>query len=104
MAINNPLVDIKDEPVKPKKYALEQNYPNPFNPATNIKFSLAKSGYVKLEVYNLIGQKVAEVVNGNMNAGVHQVNFDAEGLSSGVYVYKLTTPEFTSSKKLVIMK
>jgi N-acetylmuramoyl-L-alanine amidase len=100
----SPVVDVKEEPVKPKKYALEQNYPNPFNPETKINFSLVKTGNVKLEVYNLIGQKVATLVNGTMNSGSHTVTFDAANMPSGVYIYKLTTPEYTSSKKLVIMK
>jgi N-acetylmuramoyl-L-alanine amidase len=102
--INNPLVAVDDKPAKPRKYALEQNFPNPFNPATRINFSLAKEGNVKLEVFNLIGQKVASLINGTMHSGTHSVNFDAAELPSGVYIYKLTTQEFTSSKKLVIMK
>ncbi len=104
-AINYPTVDVKDNAgTRPMQYALEQNYPNPFNPSTNIKFSTLKSGYVKLEVYNLIGQKVATIVNGQLNAGNHKVTFDAGKLTSGVYIYKLTTEEYTASKKLILMK
>ena len=79
--------------------SLEQNYPNPFNPSTTIKFSLPRNGNVKLEVFNSLGQKVATVLNKQISAGTHSVNFNADGLSSGVYLYKMTSPNFTDSKK-----
>jgi subtilisin-like proprotein convertase family protein len=85
-------------------YALHQNYPNPFNPTTNISFDLVDAGFVKLSVYNMLGQQVATVVNGNFSAGRHVVTFDATGLSSGLYLYKIEANGFTAQKKLLLMK
>lgn len=88
----------------PEKYSLAQNYPNPFNPATTINFDIPVSGSVSLKVYNLLGEEVAELVNGEMKAGSYTVDFDASRLSSGVYFYKLTAGSFTSVKKMLLMK
>ena len=71
------------------KFELSQNYPNPFNPSTAISFSLPQSGNVKLTVYNLLGEKVAELVNGFREAGIHIVNFNAENFNSGIFIYKI---------------
>jgi hypothetical protein len=83
---------------------LEQNYPNPFNPTTVIKYSIPVDGYVTLAVYNLLGEKVASLVNDNLKAGGHEVSFDASNLSSGVYFYRLESGSFTSVKKLMLLK
>lgn len=88
----------------PKNYELAQNYPNPFNPSTKISFSLPESGQVKLAVYDLNGSLVKELANGNYQAGVHFVSFDASDYPSGVYLYKLTSSGFTDSKKMVLIK
>ena len=88
----------------PQNYALSQNYPNPFNPTTKINYSLPEATKVSLEVYNLLGRKVMELVNGQQSAGYHTATFDASGLSSGVYLYKLTTPSFTETKKMLLIK
>jgi hypothetical protein len=88
----------------PFQYSLEQNYPNPFNPSTTIKYSLAEDGFVKLAVYNLLGEKVATVVNALQKADRYEVNFDASDLSSGVYVYRMETGNFISAKKLMLLK
>jgi len=88
----------------PDKFSLKQNYPNPFNPTTNITFALPKSGVVVLKVYDVLGKEVASLVNSFTNAGTHIVPFDASALSSGVYIYKITTGEFTDSKKMVLIK
>jgi hypothetical protein len=88
----------------PLEYSLEQNYPNPFNPATTIKYSLAEDGYVKLAVYNMLGEEVATVVNTTQKAGRYEVNFNAIKLSSGVYVYRIEAGNFTASKKLMLLK
>ena len=88
----------------PKDYVLQQNYPNPFNPTTNITFALPKSGIVILKVYDVLGKEVASLVNSFTNAGTHIVPFDASALSSGVYIYKITTGDFTDSKKMVLIK
>ncbi|MBN2424951.1 MAG: T9SS type A sorting domain-containing protein [Calditrichaceae bacterium] len=85
-------------------FRLEQNYPNPFNPETKIEFELKNAGQVSLVIYNVAGQKVAVLVNGKMNKGVHSVNWKAGNLASGVYFYKLKTSDFTQTKKMVLMK
>lgn len=85
-------------------YSLNQNYPNPFNPSTEISFNVPKSGNVILKVYNLIGQEVKTLVNGMVEAGAHSVKFNAAGLNSGLYFYKLETESFSQVKKMTLMK
>ena len=87
-----------------KDYKLYQNYPNPFNPVTQIKFDLAKTGDVKLSVYNINGQKVAELANGTGQAGVHAVDFDGTDLNSGLYYYTLRTEGKRLTKKMLLVK
>ncbi len=88
----------------PVSFSLLQNYPNPFNPSTTIKFSTPQTSDASLVVFNALGQKVASLLNERMNAGNHSVNFNAEGLSSGVYFYRLTAGSFKSVKKLTYLK
>jgi photosystem II stability/assembly factor-like uncharacterized protein len=88
----------------PSAYNLKQNYPNPFNPSTNIEFDIPKSESVTLAIYDLSGRKIAEPVNGNFNAGHYQIQWNASNFSSGVYVYKLTTPSFSDTKRMVLVK
>jgi hypothetical protein len=88
----------------PQAYALIQNYPNPFNPSTRIQYSLEKAGPVSLKVYNVLGLEVATLVNGPQEAGSYTVPFNAQGLASGVYFYRLQTGSFVSTKKLILMK
>ncbi len=88
----------------PLQYALEQNYPNPFNPSTKIKFSIPTETKVVLGVYNALGEQVAEVVNGIMQEGYHEVVFDAGNLSSGIYIYKLVSGTFSETKKMVLLR
>jgi hypothetical protein len=88
----------------PTTFELAQNYPNPFNPTTTIAFSLPTAGKVKLDVYNVLGQTVTTLVNGQMSAGTHEVDFDASSLSSGVYFYRLSTELATETRKMVLLK
>ncbi len=88
----------------PSVYALEQNYPNPFNPSTKISYTVPEDGFVKLAVYNMLGEEVATLVNSFQKANRYEVNFNASGLSSGIYVYKLEAANYTSTRKLVLMK
>ena len=86
------------------EYGLHQNYPNPFNPSTLIAFDLREEGMTNLTVYNLLGQEIAVLVNQDMTAGRHTVEFSAGDLSAGVYIYRLTVNGFSSQKKMVLMK
>jgi hypothetical protein len=95
---------IEVEVVPPKVFALEQNYPNPFNPATTIKYSVPVKGFVTLSIFNVLGQKVTDLINKEVEAGSYQLNFDASNLSSGVYFYKLEAGKFTSIKKMMLIK
>ena len=88
----------------PITYHLSQNYPNPFNPNTRIEFELPKTTFVKIEIYSSVGQKVAELANNNYPAGSHAIEFNANLLATGVYFYKLTTPEFEKTRKMLLIK
>lgn len=92
------------EVVNPVDFALAQNFPNPFNPSTTISFSLAEPTFVKLGVYNLLGEAVQILKNENMNAGTYNITFDASSLPSGMYLYKIETAQFTSVRKMMLMK
>ena len=95
---------IETQIITPDEFELSQNYPNPFNPSTNIAFELPKSGHVMLSVFNLLGQKVATLIDQNMDAGSHNVHFDATNLPSGLYFYQLQSGNFNSIKKMVLLK
>ena len=95
---------VKQTQTLPTTYSLMQNYPNPFNPSTKIKFVIPKQTTVKLEIYNLIGQKIAELVNDELSAGTYEVIFNGENLTSGVYLYRMEAGDFVSVKKMLLMK
>ncbi len=88
----------------PDVYSLSQNYPNPFNPSTTIEFGLPIESDVTLKVYNTLGQEVTTIVAGQMRAGMHQITFDASRLATGVYFYQIKAGDFTSLKKMVLVK
>jgi ELWxxDGT repeat protein len=88
----------------PGAFALFQNYPNPFNPSTTISYSIAKAGEVKLNVYDIIGNKVASVVNENKPAGSYSVQFNAAALPSGIYFYRLESESYFNTKKFILLK
>jgi hypothetical protein len=90
--------------LSPSTYNLGQNYPNPFNPSTAIRFDLPLRSFVTLKVYDMIGREVATLVNGFQEAGSHEIKFDASGLPSGIYFYRISTDKFTETKKLVLIK
>src|SRR5690606_4566676 len=88
----NAVVNITQEPgIIPERYSLEQNYPNPFNPTTKIRYQLPVDGAVKLNVFDITGRQVAELINTYQSAGTYNVEFDGSRLSSGVYFYRLET-------------
>jgi len=98
-------VSNEEDNVTPTEFELLQNYPNPFNPSTNISFSIPTASEVSLKVYDLLGREVATLINNErMQAGLQSVTFDAGHLSSGVYIYQLTSGQNTSTKKMLLIK
>lgn len=89
---------------EPYKFALEQNFPNPFNPSTTISFTLPLMSRVVLSIYNELGQKVAELFNGEKAAGSHSIEWNAGNFNSGIYFYELKTEKYSLTKKLILMK
>ena len=96
--------DEPDEFALPNDFLLSQNYPNPFNPTTTIEFSLPEAAYVRLDVYNILGQQVTRLVDGDLPAGDHRVEFDGWNLATGVYFYRLATTDFHATKKMLLVK
>jgi hypothetical protein len=88
----------------PAAYGVKQNYPNPFNPSTTIRYGLPEKSQVTLTVFNTLGQQVSLLQNGEMDAGYHEVKFDAAGLSSGVYFYRLQAGTFVETKRLLLLR
>jgi len=102
---NQPDSDVERDHVdSPSQFQLFQNYPNPFNPETKISFTLPKVMEVQLEVFDLQGRVVITLARGKFNQGNHHMNFDASDYPSGVYTYRLTTPEFTQARSMILMK
>jgi len=94
----------EDGEVVARSFSLAQNYPNPFNPVTTIRYSLAQAGHVRLAVINLLGQEVGELVNTVKPSGEYQIQWNAKGMASGVYFYRLETRDFVQIRKMVLMK
>jgi hypothetical protein len=88
----------------PTEYRLEQNYPNPFNPQTTIEFAVPRPSQVTLKIYDLLGREVATLVDEKLEPGEYKVTFDAGGLASGVYVYRIRAEGFVKSRKLMLLK
>ncbi|MTI87368.1 MAG: T9SS type A sorting domain-containing protein [Balneolaceae bacterium] len=98
-------ITVDKEPTdKPLHYTLDQNYPNPFNPTTTISFNLPEAGLVSLKVYNMLGQEVVQLVNERMGAGLKTVQFNASGLSSGMYIYRLKAGSYLETRKMTLIK
>jgi hypothetical protein len=98
------LKQINIVPLPPVKYELQQNYPNPFNPITIIKYSIPIEGFANLSVYNALGERVTTLVNQVMKAGSYDINFNAAGIASGVYFYRIEVGDFLSVKKMMVLK
>lgn len=88
----------------PSEYFLEQNFPNPFNPVTSIKYSIPKQEFVSVKIFDLLGREIAALVSETKQAGTYEVNWDAKEYPSGIYIYKLTTEDYTEQKKMVLIK
>lgn len=93
-----------EDELLPNEFSLDQNYPNPFNPSTTIRYSLETASGVTLEVFDILGRKVATLVNEAQTAGVYNINFDASRLSSGTYIYRIEAGDFTSIRKMMLIK
>jgi hypothetical protein len=100
----NPVGLTQNQNEIPEEFELFQNYPNPFNPVTKIRFNLAKASIARLDVFDINGRTIANLINSDYNAGKYEVSFNAENLSSGVYFYKLETAGFTAVKKMLLVK
>jgi hypothetical protein len=96
--------DVNEGSNTPETYSLTQNYPNPFNPSTTIKYSIPEQSFVKIKVFNLLGQEIAELVNQEQHIGNYQLSFDATNLPSGIYFYKLEAGNFVQTKKMILIK
>ncbi len=88
----------------PDNFNLSQNYPNPFNPTTNINFTVPKSGFIKMTVYDINGREITTLVNQEMTPGTYKVDFDGRNLSSGIYYYTMTSGDFVETKKMMLVK
>jgi len=98
-------VNVKSEElVIPNEFVMNQNYPNPFNPNTTIDYQIPELSFVTLKVYDVLGNEVATLVNGEKPIGNYEVNFNAIGLPSGIYFYKLNAGDFVETKKMILLK
>lgn len=104
IAVVSTTVSVKDNFVVPTTVALEQNYPNPFNPATNITYTLPNSGRVKLDIFDITGQKITTLIDGVENAGMHVVRFNAKNIASGVYFYRIQFNSTTLTKSMLLLR
>ncbi len=95
---------VEDYSNVPLKFELYQNYPNPFNPETIIRFDLPENQFVILKIFDVHGREIETLINQNLNSGTYIIKFDASDLSSGIYFYKLITPKFTKTQKMILLK
>jgi len=98
------LTEVGENPLKPKSFELFDNYPNPFNPSTTLKYSLPEASLTSLKIYDAIGNEVAILVDEMKSAGTHQIEFNAAGLSSGIYYYTIQAGSFSETRKMILMK
>jgi hypothetical protein len=97
-------VNVEKENLLPEGFVLQQNYPNPFNPVTKIQYAMGNSQFVSLKVYDILGNEIATLVNEEKSSGEYEVDFYTEGLTSGIYLYKLEAGNFIQTKKMVLLK
>ena len=96
--------DVTEDDIFVFKFNLIQNYPNPFNPSTKISYTITERGNVSLKVFNLLGSQVAELVNGEIEAGNYEITFNASNLPTGTYFYRLQAGSFVQTKKMILLK
>ena len=96
--------DVVEVEIMPTEFELSQNYPNPFNPSTTIRFSLPMETQLKINIYNMLGELVETLAEGNYEAGYHKVTFNASSLPSGAYVYRIESSEFVQVRKMILIK
>jgi hypothetical protein len=99
-----PVTAINEDLSSVNSYSLSNNYPNPFNPSTKISYTIPERGNVSLKVYDLLGGEVAQLVNGEVEAGSYDISFNAVNLPSGIYFYKLQAGSFAETKKMILLK
>jgi len=100
-----PIVSVDDELAsQPEDYNLSQNYPNPFNPSTTIRYSIPSPDLVRIKIYDILGREVQMLVNELQQAGTYEVQFDASGLASGIYLYRIESGNFLQTRKMILLK
>ncbi len=101
--VDLPATSMEPDP-SPNNFELSQNYPNPFNPSTTIGFSLGQGANISLKIYNILGSEVLTLVEKYMEPGYHKINFNSQGLESGIYLYRIIGKDFTGTKKMILLK
>ena len=97
-------VELEEKEVVPTEFLLSQNYPNPFNPSTVISYQIPQQGFVTLKIFDILGREVATLVSEEKPAGSYDVDFAANGLASGVYIYRMKVNEFIQSRKMLLLR
>lgn len=98
------ITDVSSKYIVNEKFSLSQNYPNPFNPITTIRYSIPKESFVTIKVYNVLGKKIATLVNERKSIGNYSVVFNSRNLSSGIYFYRIVSGTYSATKKMIILK
>jgi hypothetical protein len=102
--INFILTGVNGDHFSPMTFELRQNFPNPFNPATTIQFQIPNSALTTLRVYDILGREISTILNQDLNAGVHKINWDSAHVASGVYFYRLASGKYVDTKKMIVAK
>ena len=102
--LQNVLLDVNEDVVLPVEFKLEQNYPNPFNPSTIIKFGIPERSNVQITIYDLLGSEVTTLLNQELDKGWYDLTFNANGFSSGFYIYRMQAGNYISTKKMLMIK
>jgi len=102
--LTDEITKVENDHLVPSSIYLSQNYPNPFNPITSFEFRIAESGFVSLKVYDVLGREAATLINEDKSAGAYKVEFNASGLTSGIYFYRVTAGKLIETKKMILLK